>query len=333
MKKFIVACLAVALPAALFAACTGGMASLTLSSNWYANTSSSISAATHEELTYLVRYEAEEDGYVAYADGSYKTKLTAETISLANGENELCYHLNAVLDIPVTFTVDGESETFTDRVVSDVWFRDVRHELRPVRSEKSVLTHTPASDQTPASLEEAYFAYDYTFTAEYDIDCTSAEVAIVYRTVEGEDEAQEDAEPVTETMTVALDGSGTYFDNEQLLFGLRAVDLSAGASFRSVNPVKRVQETVGVTTEPIPSSETLRFSLNGGEAEEREISAISFSIGYSGANSGLSQSLVYAVTTDASANTYRNVLLRMDVPVLHSLGTLRYSLTEATFSD
>ena len=83
MKKSIVACLAVALPAALFAACTGGMASLTLSSNWYANTSSSISAATHEELTYLVRYEAEEDGYVAYADGSYKTKLTAETISLA----------------------------------------------------------------------------------------------------------------------------------------------------------------------------------------------------------------------------------------------------------
>ena len=67
------------------------------------------------------------------------------------------------------------------------------------------------------------------------------------------------------------------------------------------------------------------------ETAEREITTYTFSLGYGGTNPGASQKYTSAGVTDANNNIYRCALLRMEVPVLNSMGTLRYTLVKATF--
>lgn len=321
MKKTSFACLALAVPFLALTACTA-VNNLALSANWYSRTNSTINANTREELRYLVLFESSDgNNFLSYGEGSYTTVLSAENTVLAGGENETCYHLTSTLNIPVTYTVNGETETFKDVVTSEVWFRDIRYSLAPVKSIKTVLSHSPVT-VTPETTEDAYETYDYTYTTTYNSDCTGATVQIDNRINDKSD-----------TYEIALSGSGTYFDNEQILFALRAVNPSSGITFRSVNPVTRQQATVALTDAATSASTTLNFSLNGAETAEHEIPAYTFSLSYSGGNGGLSQSYTYAALSDSNNNTYRNVLLRMDVPILHSLGTLRYTLSSAQFSE
>lgn len=321
MKKRNLACLALAAPFLALTACSSGMSSLALSANWYAQVDSTIQANTNETLEYSVSFEAAaENTFLSYGDGTYTMYLTTETTGLADGSSELCYHLHAELSIPVTFTVNEETESFTDSVISDVYFRSVDRSLQPVRSEKYVLTHSPVSE-SPSSLEGAYSAYEYTYTTVYDASCANADITVEYT-------QPENIETITDS--VELTGSGTYLDNEEIIFAMRGVNMSSTSAFRSINPVKRAVETVTMSEAPASASERLTFALNG-ESAEREITTYTFSLGYSGSNPGQPQTYTYAGVTSANDNLYRSVLLRMEVPVLYSLGTLRYTLVSAVF--
>ncbi len=321
MKKRNLACLALAAPFLALTACSSGMSSLALSANWYAQVDSTIQPDTNETLSYAVSFEAAaENTFLSYGDGTYTMYLTTETTGLADGSSELCYHLHAELSIPVTFTVNEETESFTDSVISDVYFRSVDRSLQPVRSEKYVLTHSPVSE-SPSSLESAYGAYEYTYTTVYDASCANADITVEYT-------QPENIETITDS--VELTGSGTYLDNEEIIFAMRGVSMSSTSAFRSINPVKRAVETVTMSEAPASASERLTFALNG-ESAEREITTYTFSLGYSGSNPGQPQTYTYAGVTSANDNLYRSALLRMEVPVLYSLGTLRYTLVSAVF--
>lgn len=321
MKKRNLACLALAAPFLALTACSSGMSSLALSANWYAQVDSTIQANTNETLEYSVSFEAAaENSFLSYGEGTYTMQLTTETTGLADGSSELCYHLHTELSIPVTFTVNEETESFADSVISDVYFRSVDRSLQPVRSEKYVLTHSPVSE-SPSSLESAYGAYEYTYTTVYDASCANADITVEYT-------QPENIETITDS--VELTGSGTYLDNEEIIFAMRGVNMSSTSAFRSINPVKRAVETVTMSEAPASASERLTFALNG-ESAEREITTYTFSLGYSGSNSGQPQTYTYAGVTSANDNLYRSVLLRMEVPVLYSLGTLRYTLVSAVF--
>ena len=130
--------------------------------------------------------------------------LNTEDVTFADGGSDTGYHLVSTLRIPVTYTVGDETATFEDVVTSEVWFRDTRHELRPVRSVKTVLSHSPLAVSDPESIEDVYIAYYYTFTTSYDVSCTQAEISIEYRSeVDGETQSS------TENHTVELSGAGT----------------------------------------------------------------------------------------------------------------------------
>lgn len=320
MKKRNIACLALAAPLFALTACTGGTSSLALSANWFLNTGNTPISSANETLEYAVTFTAAEgNDFLSYGEGSYTTRLTAETIKLADETLETGYHLHTELRIPVTYTVNGETESFEDTVTSDAYFRDVQYSLQPVRSVKTVLSHSPFSE-TPSTLEDAYRAYEYTYTTEYDAACANAQIKIVY--------TQPSEQTISES--VELTGSGTYLDNEQIIFAMRGVSMSSAAVFRSVNPVRRTVENVAMAEAPAASTEKMTFTMNG-ESAERELTMYTFSLEYSSTNPGQPQSYTYAGVTDANNNTYRCALLRMETPVLYSLGTLRYTLTNAQF--
>lgn len=322
MKKRLAA-LALIAPIACLCACSGASA-LSLGANWYRQTDTTTGiSGTSENLEYSVTFtSAGNDAfYVTYDEGTYETALTSETVTLSDGTSEMGYRYYTEYAISGRYTVNGETgETFYDSITSEVIFRNVAEGLQPIRSLKTVKSTSPVSI-SPKTLEEAYRVYEYTYEVTYDNPISEAQI-VYTRTLP--------SEKVTEK-TVAIKTKGSYLDNEQILFALRGLDMSASASFVSINPLDMQTSTVAITS-PTATSETLTLNLNG-ETSLHTIDAYSVSLAYSGGTfTGQPQTLVYAKKQDVNDNTYRNVLIRMSVPVLQSLGTLNYTLIKAEFN-
>ena len=339
MKKIRLAGLILLAPLTLLCACSGGVP-LSFTANWYRNTALGGSVGdTLEELTYEVTFTPAEDTSgglsVEYDTGSYTTKLINSNLPLADGSTKEGYIYTTKLTISGRYLLAGKaSETFTDSVKSTVCFLPVSYGLQPVKSKKEVVSTSPETS-SPASLEDAFRTYHYTYDVSYDAGLTTATAVYTdlteYKTEEGETVRRD-----PETREYDITGDTTYLDNEQILFALRGLNLSsAAATFRTINQVMGIVAEVSTSANSSAASsvkENVDFTMNG-EAVKQEIDAVEVPLTYLTTPSGQSQTLVYAATTDANSNTYRNVLLRMEVPVLQSLGTLVYTLKEATFAD
>ncbi len=328
MKKIRLAGLLLLAPLTLLSACSGGTP-LSFTANWYRNTALGGSVNdTLEELTYEVSFTpAENDSSfsVEYDTGTYTTRLINANIALSDGSTKEGYIYTTELTISGRYRLGSEvSEDFSDRVSSSVSFLPVTDGLKPVKSEKEVLSTSPIVS-LPETLEGAIETYHYTYDVSYDAALTTA--TAVYTDLNAET-------PAPETREYAIDGTTTYLDNEQILFALRGLSLSSVATFRTVNSVMGIVTEVSTgtsTTGPTSLKESVDFTMDG-TAVKTEIDAVQVPIIYQSTPSGQQQDLVYAATTDTNNNTYRNVLLRMEVPVLQSLGTLVYRLKEATFT-
>lgn len=328
MKKIRLAGLLLLAPLTLLSACSGGTP-LSFTANWYRNTALGGSVNdTLEELTYEVSFTpAENDSSfsVEYDTGSYTTRLKNANIALSDGTTKEGYIYTTELTISGRYRLGSEvSEDFSDRVSSSVSFLPVTDGLKPVKSEKEVLSTSPIVS-LPETLEGAIETYHYTYDVSYDAALTTA--TAVYTDLNAET-------PAPETREYAIDGTTTYLDNEQILFALRGLSLSSVATFRTVNSVMGIVTEVSTgtsTTGPTSLKESVDFTMDG-TAVKTEIDAVQVPIIYQSTPSGQQQDLVYAATTDTNNNTYRNVLLRMEVPVLQSLGTLVYRLKEAAFT-
>lgn len=326
MKKIRLAGAAAALlvPVFLLSGC-GGVAELTFSANWYRNTALGEDiSGTSETLKYKVSFlppETDSGFSVSYEEGVYTTSLRSELRELPDKSTETVYVYSTELTISGAYTCGGETgEPFTDSITSTVVFRNTARRLAPVSSEKEIRVTAPAA-MNPSTLEEASRAYHYSYRTAYDIGMTQATVTMTDLSAETEASEQ----------TISLGGAGTYLDNEEILFALRGTGFSSSVAFRSINPVRCIVQDVATS---IPAEEDYRLEnvLIGGTADNSTLKAWRVNLGYQGDNPGGVQRLWYAQTVNSSANAYRNVLLRMEVPVMYGLGTLCYTLTEAEFA-
>ena len=335
MKKITLAGFAILMRLALTLCACGGSASLEINANWYKlpAAGNNISGKS-ETLVYDVTFTKAEDvkSDFTYDKGTYTTSLTAESVTLSSGAVELGYHLNTVLSIGGSYTKDGNKEEFHDRVESDVWFRNVSTHLQPVRSYKAVQCTAPVS-----ATAVTYF--DYTYEVKYNTEQNDAEITYKQKLPESENSEQK--------RTVSTGDSATYFDNEQLLFLLRGLNVSSSVSFRSINPLDST--VTGISASPDTSVTLLTnisFELSERATEQSEattttvegkeanpLSVYSVSLAYTSSFPGQPQSLIYcADTTEKKGeNIYRNMLVSMSVPVLQNLGTLNYKLVSASF--
>lgn len=321
MKKIVFAALLAAMPLAL-AACGTGASPLVLESNWYKNTSLGDNIeGTYEELVYSVATgeSTPRDGFSAeYRDGVYTTKLTIANLQLDNSTRE-GYVLETTLSVGLVFTAGGEnSPVFTETATSRVEFLPVSTRLSPVKSEREVHCHAPAS--YASSVENCYTEYHYKYTVEYDDALTKAQVT--YTDILGKKEPQ--------TTEYALKGNSTYLDNEEIMFALRGV--SGFSTFRTFNTTMRTVQNVSLRANTQEANRTISYLRNGEQFTKEDAPTYEMTIGY-GDGVGVDAKLLYAGKTLSADNESRNVLLSMDLPVLGSLGTIRYTLKEATFND
>lgn len=335
-KKLITAIFAILMAATLLTSCNSASQKLQFSPNWTQNTLGNTGAIESEEvLTYEISFEdgtsLNEDYYsVTYcpnSKGSYVTTLQA------NAEVD-GYTYTTVLTIDVEFKLaDGTAQVFTDSVTTTTVFKSTANALQPVRSEKTVLSHTPrnANAQT---LEQAYLAHDYTIFTEYNADCTGGTVTYTDR---GKTLIPAEQYPATNTETFEIDREKyTYLDNEQLLFALRGLSSTVLSTQRTVNIYDASTDMVqGVNIKPdTADSDKFSFSVNGDPlAADTVIEYIPVSLSLNATNEGSPIKAWYAKTTDSSNNTYRNVMLMMQTTVSYNIGSLRYDLKEAKFAN
>ncbi len=332
MKKKLVFIAGAVLTASLVALASCGEVTTSIGANWYKDTSlSSNISGTSEKLTYKVAYDGSDAANTtysaSYADGTYTTELVNSTYTREDGTVENVYLYTTSLVIDVTFTFEGESATYTDEVTTSVIFGTADKSLKPIESVKTVSSHSPASSSAE-SLDETTVYYHYTFTAAYDKNVTQA--TLTYTKLDGDESSLEDS-----TRTYDIDDAYTYLDNEQILFAARGMDLgdSASETVYTLNASRGVVQPVTIENSDVLEG-TFQINIDSSEMPEGgytlTYNAVTISINET--QSGSSQTCYYAETTDASNNTYRNVMLYMETTLPYSLGALTYTLTDATFT-
>lgn len=216
MKKIRLAGLMLLAPLTLLCACSGGVP-LSFAANWNRNTADSSVSNTREELVYEVTFTPSETPVgtltAEYDEGTYTTLLENKNLTLSDGSSQEGYVYTTKLTISGRFRLGSEvSETFTDTVTSTVSFLSASQRLKPVKSEKEVVSTSPVAS-SPSSLENAFTTYHYTYDVSYDAGLTTATAVYTdlteYKTEEGETVRRD-----PETREYDITGDTTYLDNE-----------------------------------------------------------------------------------------------------------------------
>ncbi len=334
MKKMKFVGLALLAPLTLLCACSD-VIPLSMSANWYADSTTDLVAGATETLVYDVTYEKPATNVnnfgIEYDKGTYTTEFTttSEPYALSDGSKVIVYCYKTTLNIPVRYTFGEEkSETFNDVVTTETYFHGkagegkTYHSFAPVYS-KMTMDSTLIKSTSPEALDQVYAKANLTRETWYDTAMTKATVK---RTT------VQDGTPSETQVEVEFDEDlGTYFDNDQLLFALRGVDVSAALTFSSIDP-----QADAVSTVKVAAGEAVEYDLNnvtiGGNAVTQKVSAYKTSVVYDKTMAGTNRTLYYAAKTSGSSNVYRNVLLKMETPIMYNMGTLHYTLTSANFA-
>ena len=347
MKKNRIAGLLTLAPLLLFAACTSSTPELSLESNWLSyTTQQSVPVTAEGEAIETLKYDVTFSRYestlnapfkIHYSEGTYQTVLSSTTVTV-DGKSEQAYKYRTELNIKVSFSLNADqSETFSDSVVTETVFLSVAQNLRPIGSTRTVLSHVPLymPSNPPKTLTDengngvAFGHYNYVLETDYS-ETNKAKIKMTNLLVD-EEAKEEDSNAGVSEYNVSTKGKGSYFDNEQILFLLRGVNLSSSLTFRTIDPTTRTVDKVKIADGPTAVQEACKFKM-GDTDLDAAIDAYEISLAYSKSNAGTSQKCVYAKNVGADGNVYRNALLRYEQPVLYSHGTLVYTLSDASFS-
>lgn len=337
MKKKTLAAFALALTTVALGSCASAQ-KLNFDPNWQLGILSEATTAAAEELTYSVTFKGNSFTQKEYftveycgdsnsTPGSYATKLEYLT--------DDTYSYTTTLTMPVKFTLkDGQFEEKTDTIQTQAVFKKADESLQPIYSVKTVKCFAP-NNVAATELQKAYTAYDYEFRIDYNADLTGGTLTktdfSTERTLLNKDSYPEGKS----THSFGIDGAKySYLDNEQLLFALRGLPSAKISSAQTINVYNAsLMKVETVSTTPSTSVKTnFSFALNGASKAEHEIEYVPLTIKTGNKEAQISHELWYAKMTDANNNRYRNVLLKMVVPIHYGLGEFTYSLASAVFS-
>ncbi len=327
-KRFLsIAC--VLAGATLFASCSSCSAcsvnqEILFNAGWLVDTTSKVLPTSAEELSYDVSYNKADGLYsssyaIDYTNGTYTT-----TLKTADHEGQTVYEYTTTLTISVAYTLKktGETTQFEtpDSVTTKVLFTSAAKGLTPIKSTKTTYCHSPnGTDAT--KLENCYREYHYTVETLYT--GTKGKSTIT-------NHLNNDKTQKLKTFS-AKHSEYSYLDNEQILFALRGMGTSS-TSVSSYQPLEKAKKTVGISVGKKTGGE-FEFDIVGKGKEKRAISYRPYTLTFEAKNPGASQTAWIASTTNESANTYRNVMLKFESPIAYSAGSLVYTLTSAKFAE
>ena len=328
MKKKIFAALAATLVGATFAfsGCTSGESKIVFGNYWNYNTEPTSHETIDETLEYEVSFTQTDSAFINYEldyDGTYVTRL----LSQSGGT----YLFTSQLTVDVTFTVNGKSETKQDSVTTEVIFYEAggTDNLRPVSSKKTIVSHTPASNNEAAQPKDCYQRYDYVFTTTYadGIGVCKSVSRIFNEETQSYDRA---LDYVQEFTFGASSGKRSVLDNEQFSVAFRALPAGTNTKVQMFNPFLGYSQTYALSLTGDAKEKSYKYELNG-VLEDRTIAYRTASISVDGTSSGQPQWAEIAALQDAKTNANRNVMLYYSAPLAYNMGVLQYKLVKATY--
>ncbi len=288
--------------------------------NRYWNDNAQVSETVSERLEYAVNFKANASSYidtykVNYSNGTYVTELTTN--------EDGTYLYTTELSLTVTYSFGNESVSMQDSVKTQLLFNDVTKSLKPISSTKEMLSHSP-TNASATKLDDCYHKFHYKQETTYNTDDSA--VYKITNLVNPES-------PTVETKNFSTASEQySYLDNDQLLFGLRAVSpsvtsatvLSYGAAYDAVQQIRlSFSSATGAEFE---------YEKNG-EAFKGNVSYRPVTMTLYANNPGSTQTVWIATPSTTGMNLNHNVMLRYEAPVYYSLGTLIYTLKSVTYDN
>ncbi len=353
MKKFKAIC-----AVALAAVCTAGFAGCTtssgtsssLTSKWYIRTSysgiqpSAINTdgeGQKEVLVYDITFDNSKAGNTVYSveydeghtmttefyacEYDWSNSAIPEEYRESDTETVYVYTTSFEVSGKYVFTETGETVEFSDEMQSVCYFRSARNSLQPLYSYQYVKSTSPAYF-SPASAADMCQSVEYTYNVYYNKDCT--EVTSYYQN------ALDSSDKATNTISLT-DAANSLFDNGSIYTVIRAMNISSSLSMNVdiFIPVENTYSTYTVAGADAATleDETIKNALVNAEyvTSEDEVTYSAASLSYTGDLSGTSQTIWYAtLADDISRNVCRSTMLKIELPISFSLGTLEFSLSE-----
>ena len=311
MKKLLTVLAAAMLGATALSGCTAGETKLEFKNNWlknHLNPQESLS----ETLTYDVTFEKSAGidtlSYdFGYENGVYTTKLTQRS--------DNTFEYTTKLTIDVVYSLGGETKTLQDIVESYVHFENASNGLTPIKSTKTILSHSPKKLTGSLSVVDDCYATEHcsmeTNYADGKGVCTLQDLIIP-------DGAEQPAEPVT--FNFSMGKKLSFLDNEQLLLALRAFDSSTtSGSVQTYTPFEKSRK-FSLSFNSEKKSAELKITDNGVTNEKRLFEYRVATLKLKASNS-TPEKTAWVATED------RNVILRLETPLPFSYGKMIYSLT------
>lgn len=322
MKKGLL--LSVIMLAAVIAAtgCSAGNPSIFIQANWHSNNSHENVVFVDETLEYKVEYSDKDKTYndltVENFSGSYTTRLTVESVDGVD-----TYKLTDSLNVSGDYVV-GETRTpFADEVKTEVWFKGIVSKLTPVKSTRDYKGHTPLANGT---IEY----YEYKYSTEYTDNSGKATLVSCSENIKNKKESK---------TYNGLGKKSVYFDNEQLLFVVRAFDLKENFSqtFTAMIPLdeRTYSVKVSVGSKPYETFNLKNAVKQDGAliAEDKYVSTIRTSIVLNETMNGKPYTCHYAVKSDeANFVNYNARLMKMEMPLV-GIGSYIYTLTSVDYTE
>lgn len=358
-KKLALAVLAAASVFAL-SACSA-KAETNFSANWLSDPSAVHDPSFYERLEYGLTFTPDEDSAfrmdIDADNSSYVTEVSAGPYVDEDSGTVYTdvYHLHTELTYSAVYTytpAEGEAveaaafggahdtaDSDADdpaKMVSDVYFRSKAdgYNLEPLYSKTSYYSYSPAEINSPAvSL------YNYTVEIEYADDGDTATVRYTDNWAGLSEEECAAGEHLTKTKLLSaeertfggLQSSYTAIDANQLAFAARGIAFSTeNATTLTVFGGNAHDMRVSISCKEI-AEQHYAFTLDG-QPVDADISTAqaTFAMSSGGSQSGPARTAYYAQRAADGSNPYYCLPLRMDVPVGNAIGTITYTLKDAS---
>jgi hypothetical protein len=302
---------------------------LTAKSNWLQNADASAVGEVYEKNVYEITFQSivPEDSTKNYLTANLDGALTT-ILETSSYNGEACYKFSTELKLEGEYIYTASKKaTVNDVVTSEVYFLGLSDKLAPLYSKKSVLSTVPAISDL--IIDGAVFGtMDYTVETTYNRESKEAHLVVTC------------GEKATEGFKVDnFDGnvkeyssSGTFFDNESLIFIPRAADLHESNGFSAYfytlsaleSKVQKMYLSLN-STNPTSTIEIADYVTDAGIIANKKFTVYNVGLSISNTFSGSAIELFYST----EPNSYRT-LVRMSTQLAYSSGKLVYTLKSST---
>lgn len=289
----------------------GGNTKIIFKNNWLKDPLNP-QASLSETLSYDVTFEKNAGmNTISYAFDYQNGKFVSTLTQRSDGQ----FEYTTKLTIDVVYTLGGESQTKQDEVTTYVHFENANNGLKPIKSSKTILSHTPRNiTGEVVKIDTCYEKAHYSMETNY---ADGKGVCVLQNLIipQGADKVSE-----PEIYNFEMGEKVSYLDNEQLLIGLRAFDSSTSSGkISAYSPFVHAKQTVSVSFNSDKASTELTVSENGQESVKKPYTYRAATMKLNQGNSGAEQTAWVALGN-------RNMILRLETPLPFMFGSLIYTL-------